>query len=264
MQSAARPDDLPPASEEGLELLDDGSAAQHQASPLPLWATRGCGLVLMLLLAANFIAAVVIWATPHPTRGTGVPVHRVSVQAQTNHSPATVVSSESYDESYDYPHDPHSARACVYDNGSPLRSLVAGHQGALPRAARARSIEKKANRMAARKAPTAEEAHRMHAGKSSSHALQKTRCAQHVPAGMLQGLPIAAERRAVGWGNGEGAGEGVATSTAAFPWRRARASGEERLVPTPSRILSHISRLTVAVLAANLVRWRARLAVGRV
>ena len=119
MQSAARPDDLPPATEEGLELLDDGSAAQHQAAPLPLWATRGCGLVLMLLLAANFIAAVVIWATPHPTRGTGVPVHRVSVQAQTNHSPATVVSSESYDESYDYPHDPHSARACVYDNGSP-------------------------------------------------------------------------------------------------------------------------------------------------
>ena len=69
----------------------------------------------------------------------------------------------------------------------------------------------------------------MHAGKSSSHALQKTRCAQHAPAGMLRGLPIAAERRAVGWGNGEGAGEGVATSTAAFPWRRARASGEERL-----------------------------------
>ena len=120
MQSAARPDDLPPATEEGLELLDDGSAAQHQAAPLPLWATRGCGLVLMLLLAANFIAAVVIWATPHPTRGTGVPVHRVSVQAQTNHSPATVVSSESYDESYDYPYDPHSARACVYDNGSPF------------------------------------------------------------------------------------------------------------------------------------------------
>ena len=120
MQSAARPDDLPPATEEGLELLDDGSAAQHQAAPLPLWATRGCGLVLMLLLAANFIAAVVIWATPHPTRGTGVPVHRVSVQAQTNHSPATVISSESYDESYDYPYDPHSARACVYDNGSPF------------------------------------------------------------------------------------------------------------------------------------------------
>ena len=120
MQSAARPDDLPPATEEGLELLDDGSAAQHQAAPLPLWATRGCGLVLMLLLAANFIAAVVIWATPHPTRGTGVPVHRVSVQAQTYHSPATVISSESYDESYDYPYDPHSARACVYDNGSPF------------------------------------------------------------------------------------------------------------------------------------------------
>lgn len=120
MQSAARPDDLPPATEEGLELLDDGSVAQHQAAPLPLWATRGCGLVLMLLLAANYIAAVVIWATPHPTRGTGVPVHRVSVQAQTNHSPATVVSSESYDESYDYPDDPHSARACVYDNGSPF------------------------------------------------------------------------------------------------------------------------------------------------
>lgn len=123
MQSAARPDDLPPASEEGLELLDDGSAAQHQAAPLPLRATRGCGLVLMLLLAANFIAAVVIWATPHPTRGTGVPVHRVSVQAQTNHSPATVVSSESYDyhdEFYDYPHDLHSASACVYDNGSPF------------------------------------------------------------------------------------------------------------------------------------------------
>ena len=35
-------------------------------------------------------------------------------------SPATVISSESYDESYDYPYDPHSARACVYDNGSPF------------------------------------------------------------------------------------------------------------------------------------------------
>ena len=45
---------------------------------------------------------------------------------------------------------------------------------------------------------------------------------------------------------------------------RARAARSGYLMPTPSRILSHISRLTVAVLAANLVRWRARLAVGRV
>ena len=51
-----------------------------------------------------------------------------------------------------------------------------------------------------------------------THALQNdTPRPEPAPAGMLQGLPIAAERRAVGWGNGEGAGEGVATSTAAFP-----------------------------------------------
>ena len=51
---------------------------------------------------------------------------------------------------------------------------------------------------------------------------------EHAPAGMLQGLPIAAERRAVGWGNGEGAGEGSATLTAASPLRgrpRAARSG---------------------------------------
>ena len=39
-----------------------------------------------------------------------------------------------------------------------------------------------------------------------------------------------------------------------FPRRRARASGEERLVPTSSRILFHLSRLMVAVPAANLLR----------
>ena len=69
----------------------------------------------------------------------------------------------------------------------------------------------------------------------------------------------------MGWGEmGRGAGEGVATSTTGFLRRRARASGEERLVPTSSRILFHLSRLMVAVSAANLVGWRARLAVGRV
>ena len=100
----------------------------------------------------------------------------------------------------------------------------------------------------------------------SSRALQNdTLRPEPAPAGMLQGLPIAAERRAVGWGEmGRGAGEGVATSTTGFLRRRARASGEERLVPTSSRILFHLSRLMVAVSAANLVGWRARLAVGRV
>ena len=59
----------------------------------------------------------------------------------------------------------------------------------------------------------------MHVGNSSSHALQNdTPPPEPAPAGMLQGLPIAAERRAVGWGEmGRGAGEGVATSTAALP-----------------------------------------------
>ena len=61
----------------------------------------------------------------------------------------------------------------------------------------------------------------------SSHALQNdTLRPEPAPAGMLQGLPIAAERRAVGWGEmGRGAGEGVATSTAAISLRRARARG---------------------------------------
>ena len=48
--------------------------------------------------------------------------------------------------------------------------------------------------------------------------------------------------------------ERAATSTAAFPRRRALVSGEERLVPTTSRILFRLSRLMVAVPAANLVR----------
>ena len=50
----------------------------------------------------------------------------------------------------------------------------------------------------------------------------------------------------------------------AFLRRRALVGGEERLVPTSSRILFHLSRLMAAVPAANLVGWRARLAVGRV
>ena len=49
---------------------------------------------------------------------------------------------------------------------------------------------------------------------------------------------------------------------------RARASGEERLVPTPSRILFHLSRLMIAVPAANPTRCGCpagrRLPVGRV
>ena len=43
---------------------------------------------------------------------------------------------------------------------------------------------------------------------------------------------------------------------------RALASGEERLVPTSSRILFHLSRLMVAVPAANLVGWRAAASSG--
>ena len=35
---------------------------------------------------------------------------------------------------------------------------------------------------------------------------------------------------------------------------RARASGKERLVPTSSRLILHLSRLKIAVPAANLVR----------
>ena len=53
-----------------------------------------------------------------------------------------------------------------------------------------------------------------------------------------------------------------------LPAARARARGEEQLVPTSSRILLHLSRLMVAVPAANLARCGCRagqrLAVGRV
>ena len=42
-----------------------------------------------------------------------------------------------------------------------------------------------------------------------------------------------------------------------FSAARTLASGEERLVPTSSRLILHLSRLKIAVPAANLVRWRA-------
>ena len=73
----------------------------------------------------------------------------------------------------------------------------------------------------------------MHARKH--HALQNdTPRPEPAPAGMLQGLPIAAERRAVGWGNGEGAGEGVATSTTGFVLRgRSRAARSGLCRPPP-------------------------------
>ena len=94
---------------------------------------------------------------------------------------------------------------------------------------------------------------------SSSHALQNdTPPPEPAPAGMLQGLPIAAERRAVGWGEmGRGAGEGVATSTAGLPRcagaRERRGAACADLLPD----IFHLSRLMAAVPAANLVRWRA-------
>ena len=43
-----------------------------------------------------------------------------------------------------------------------------------------------------------------------------------------------------------------------LPAARARASGEEQLVPTSSRLILHLSRLKVAVPAANLVRCGCR------
>ena len=64
-------------------------------------------------------------------------------------------------------------------------------------------------------------------------------------------------RAAASSGQGLGAEVRAAASTAAFSLRRALASGEERLVPTASRLILHLSRLKIAVPAANLVRWRA-------
>ena len=69
-----------------------------------------------------------------------------------------------------------------------------------------------------------------------THALQNdTPRPEPAPAGMLQGLPIAAERRAVGWGEmGRGAGEGVATSTTCFVLRgRSRAARSGLCRPPP-------------------------------
>ena len=56
--------------EEGLELLEDASAVQQHAAPCPLWATHGCGILLVLLLAVNLVTAIVIWASPHPVNRT--------------------------------------------------------------------------------------------------------------------------------------------------------------------------------------------------
>ena len=81
------------------------------------------------------------------------------------------------------------------------------------------------------------------------------------PAGMLQGLPIAEERRAVGWGNG-GAGEARCDVDHWLRAARALTSGEEQLVPTSSRLILRLSRLMVAVPTANLVRWRAAASSG--
>ena len=73
------------------------------------------------------------------------------------------------------------------------------------------------------------------------------------------------QRLAVGrvWGAG-----GRCDVDRCHPATRARTSGEEQLVPTPSRILFHLSRLMIAVSAANPTRCGCpagrRLPVGRV
>ena len=58
-------------------------------------------------------------------------------------------------------------------------------------------------------------------------------------------------------GYGLGAEVRAATSTAASPLRGRARAVLEQLVPTSSRLILHLSRLKIAVPAANLVRWRA-------
>ena len=61
-----------------------------------------------------------------------------------------------------------------------------------------------------------------------------------------------------GWRLGSGYGLGAgATSTAAIPLHGRSRAVLEQLVPTSSRLILHLSRLKIAVPAANLVRWRA-------
>ena len=71
----------------------------------------------------------------------------------------------------------------------------------------------------------------------------------------------------VRWRALSSSGWGRALKRAATPSAGSRAAwslvgGEERLVPTSSRILFHLSRLMVAVPAANLVGWRAAASSG--
>ena len=89
----------------------------------------------------------------------------------------------------------------------------APREARLPRGARAQSRKKAAARRGTDSRGGAPDA------RPKTHALQNdTPRPEPAPAGMLQGLPIAAERRAVGWGGmGRGAEEGVATSTAGLP-----------------------------------------------
>ena len=90
-----------------------------------------------------------------------------------------------------------------------------------------------------------------------THALQNdTPRPEPAPAGMLQGLPIAAERRAVGWGNGERRWRGRCDVDR---WPscgagRARAARSGSCRPPPGYLFA-FSRLKIAVPAANLVRW---------
>ena len=131
------------------------------------------------------------------------------------------------------------------------------------RAARAPSQEK---RRPPEGAPTAEEAHRMHAGNplfprsSKRHAAPRARAGGHA----ARSSDCGGEAGGGLGGNGERRWRGRCDVDHLLRAARAPSSGEERLVPTSSRILFHLSRLMAAVPAANLVGWRARLAVGRV
>ena len=113
------------------------------------------------------------------------------------------------------------------------------------RAARARPVKKKRRKAAARRAPTAEEAHRMHAGNprsSKRHAAPRARAGGHAARSSDCGGEAGGGLGKMG--RGAGARRDVDHR---LLFARARASGEERLVPTSSRILFHLSRLMAAV-----------------
>jgi hypothetical protein len=111
-------------------------------------------------------------------------------------------------------------------------SLVRARLPSAPSAARVRS-KRRRRKAAARRAPTAGEAHRMHARKPT--LFKMTRCAQS-PRRRACCKVSRLRRRGGRWVGemGRGAGEGVATSTAAFPRRgRARAARSGLCRPPP-------------------------------